>query len=351
MKEIIRTNTFYFYPLHVISTCSAREKDRDITERERGENMARDLSSLAFAFARFIQRESHRRRFPLSQEHRAARRRHGLDVNSGPRRRSFTRNNRRRGDARHSNHPVHQAGTSAPVATNVTGPGTPPTAFSIPPMEWLVAGPSAPFLGEEDLLPWQALPPLPPYCLQHLPCLAHTGATPGLPSPMPSDEIPEHFFPPGYGPIPELPSPTPAAEELHGTPIPDLPSPTPPAAETGNYPGVPNLNLVIKVEEEEIEGHGSSSTPPPPPSSAALPLPPTPPTEARRILRQFAAAMAQNRAAVRGAWSPAALGLAGAPGESSSGRSLAAAQAAPDREEDGHRSGEPTWRGVVHQIE
>uniref|UniRef100_A0A8I7B4H1 Uncharacterized protein n=1 Tax=Hordeum vulgare subsp. vulgare TaxID=112509 RepID=A0A8I7B4H1_HORVV len=282
--------------------------------------MAGDLSSLAFAFARFIQRESHRRRFPRSQEHRAARRRHGLGVNSGPRRRSFTRNNRRRGDARHSNHPVHQAGTSAPAAANVTGPGTTPTAFSIPPMEWLVAGPSAPFLGEEELLPWQAPPPLPPYCLQHLPCPAHTGAPPRLPSPTPSDELPEHFFPPGYGPIPELPSPTPAAEEHHGTPT------------------VPDLNMEVKVGEEEMEVHGSPLTPPAPH------LPPTPPPEARRILRQFAAAMAQNRAALRGAWSPAALGLAGAPGESSSGWN-SAARAAPEGVDGRHGEGrgEPAW--------
>ncbi|KAI4984005.1 hypothetical protein ZWY2020_040858 [Hordeum vulgare] len=157
-------------------------------------------------------------------------------------------------------------------------------------MDWLLAGPSAPF-GEGEMFHCElAPPPLPPYCQLHElgPCPAHTGAPPRLPSPTPSNELPEYSFPPRYGRIP------------------DLPSPTPPAAETGSYPSVPDLNLVIKMEEEEIEGHGSSSTLSPPPSSAALTLPPTPPPEAHRILRQFAAAMAQNCAAVRGAWSSAA---------------------------------------------
>ena len=63
------------------------------------------------------------------------------------------------------------------------------------------------------------------------------------------------------------------------------------------------------------------ATPPPPP---APPLPPTPPPIACRSLRQFAAAMAQNHAALRGAWSPDALGLTGAPGASSSGAGRAA---------------------------
>lgn len=148
-----------------------------------------------------------------------------------------------------------------------------------------------------------------PYCLQHRfgSCPARTGAPPRLPSPTPSDELPEHFFPPGYGPVP------------------DLPSPTPTAAETGGYSPIPDLNMVIKVEAKEMEDEGSSTTPPPPPSPAtpppppAPPLPPTPSPEARRILRRFAAAMEQHRAALRSAWSPDALGLIGADGASSSG--------------------------------
>lgn len=147
----------------------------------------KDLPSLAFAFARFIQRES--RCFPRTHRHRAARRRHGLGPRSGPRRRFLARNhrqNRRRGYARHSNHPlhgqastVHQAGPFAPAAAvnedipalHHAGPSapavavghvaaaTPPTAFTIPPMDWLLAGPSTPFLGEEEMFPCELAPP------------------------------------------------------------------------------------------------------------------------------------------------------------------------------------------------
>ncbi|VAH31711.1 unnamed protein product [Triticum turgidum subsp. durum] len=305
----------------------------------------RDLPSLAFAIARFLQREN--RRFPRTHRHRAAsrRRRQGLGARSGPRRRFFAwnnRQNRRRGYARQGNRPlrgraptVHQAGPSAPAtAANHAGPSAParavaddyivpttppPSVFTIPPMDWLLGGPSAPFLGEEEMFPCElAPPPLPPYCVRHgfESCPARTGAPPRKPSPTPSDELPEHFMPPGYGPVPDLPSPTPAA------------------AGTGGYPSIPDLNIKIKVEEEEIEDQGSSSTPPPsspatPPPPQAPPLPPTPPPEARRILRQFAAAMAQNRAALRGAWSPDALGLTGAPGASSSGAGRAAKRGPP----------------------
>ena len=215
----------------------------------------RNLSSAAFAFARFIQRES--RRLSCTPRDRAARRRHGLGVRSGPCRRFFAgnhRQNRRRGYACHGNHPVHQAGPSAtttatngeipamhqagpsaPAVTNeYVGHATIPTVFSIPLMEWLLAGPSAPFLGEEEMFPCElAPPPLPPYCLQHEfgPCPARTGAQPRLPSPTPSDELPEHFFPPGYGPVPDLPSPTPAAVEVHA------------------YSTVPDLNMAIKKKK------------------------------------------------------------------------------------------------------
>lgn len=224
--------------------------------------MAREsLPSLDFAFARYIQWESRRRRFPRTH-HQAARRHHGLGVTIG---RFFARNhrqNRRRGYARRGNHPlrgqaptvhrpgssaptpdanedipaIHQAGPSAPaVAGDYIVPAAPPSALNIPPMDWLLAGPSAPFLGEEEMFPCElAPPPLPPYCMQHEfgPCPARTGAPPRLTSPTPSDELPEHLFPPGYGPVSDLPSSTPAA------------------AETGGYPAVPDLNGAIKMEEE-----------------------------------------------------------------------------------------------------
>ncbi|KAI4972774.1 hypothetical protein ZWY2020_003699 [Hordeum vulgare] len=305
------------------------------------------LPSLAFAFARYIQRESRRRCFPRTH-HQAARRRHGLGVTSGPRCCFFARNHRekrRRGYAQRGNHPlrgqapmvhrvgssaptpaanedipaIHQAGPSAPAVTDdYIVPATPPSAFNIPPMDWLLAGPSASFLGEEEMFLHElAPPPLPSYCMQHEfgPCPTRTGAPPRLPSLTPSDELSEHLFPPGYGPVSDLPSSTPAA------------------AETSGYPVVPDLNGAIKMEEEG-EGQGSSSAPPPPslatpPPPPAPPLPPTPPPEARRILRQFAAAMAQNHAAVRGAWLPAALGLTGGPGASSSGGGRAAARGTP----------------------
>uniref|UniRef100_A0A8I6Z9N1 Uncharacterized protein n=1 Tax=Hordeum vulgare subsp. vulgare TaxID=112509 RepID=A0A8I6Z9N1_HORVV len=302
----------------------------------------RDLSSLAFAIARFLQKEISR--FPRTHRHRVARRRKGLGARSGPRRRFFARNhhrNRRRGYARRGNHPlrgraptVHQAGPSAPstaalhhtgpsapvVAGDYIVPATPTSAFNIPPMDWLLPGPSAPFLGEEEMFPCElAPPPLPSYCVQNEfgPCPACTGAPPRLPSPTPSDELPEHSLPSGYGPVPDLPSPTLAVAEI------------------GGYRTIPDLNIKIKVEEEEIEDQGSSSmprptspaTPPPPPP--APPLPPTPPPEARRILRQFAAAMAQNQAALRGAWSPDVLGLTSAPGVSSSGGGSSAKRGPP----------------------
>ncbi|VAH05278.1 unnamed protein product [Triticum turgidum subsp. durum] len=304
----------------------------------------RDLSLLAFAIARFLQREN--RRCPRTHRHRAAsrRRRQGLAARSGPRCRFFAwnhRQNRRRGYARQGNRPlrrqaptVHQAGPSAPTtAANHVGPSAPapavtddyivpttpsPSVLTIPPMDWLLGGPSAPFLKKEEMFPCElAPPPLPPYCVRHgfKSCPEHTGAPPRKPSPTPSDELSEHFIPPGYGPVPDLPSPTPAA------------------AGTGGYPSIPDLNIKIKVEEEKIEDQGSSSTPPrsssatPPPPAPPLPL--TPPPEARRILRQFAAAMAQNRATLHGAWSPDALGLTGAPRASSSGASHAAKRGPP----------------------
>ncbi|KAI5013629.1 hypothetical protein ZWY2020_037142 [Hordeum vulgare] len=300
----------------------------------------RDLPSLAFTIARLLQKESSR--FPRTHRHRVAHRHQGLGARSGPRRRFFARNhcqNRRRGYARRGNQPlrgyaptVHQAGPSAPATASLhhTGPSapavagdyivpaTPPSAFNIPRMDCLLAASSAPFLGLEEMFPCElAPPPLPPYYMQDEfgLCPARTGAPPWLPSSMPSDKLSEHLFPPGYGPVSDLPSLKPAA------------------AETGGYPAVPYLNGAIKMEEEG-EGQGSSSMPPPPslatpPPPPAPPLPPTPPPEVRRILRQIIADMAQNRAAVRGTWSSASLGLTGAPGATSNGGGRAAARGTP----------------------
>ncbi|XBI99214.1 hypothetical protein VPH35_019332 [Triticum aestivum] len=306
----------------------------------------RDLPSIAFAIARFLQRENCR--CPRTHRHRAAshRRRQGLGARSGPRRRFFAwnhRQNRRRGYARQGNRPlrgraptVHQAGPSAPTtAANHAGPSAPapavaddyivpttppPSIFTIPPMDWLLGGPSAPFLGEEEMFPCELAPPPLPVGERHISNTAPVwvrivpsayGRTTAEAVSDAINEVPEHFIPPGYGPVPDLPSPTPAV------------------AGTGGHPSNPDLNIKIKVEEEEIEDQGSSSTPPhsspaTPPPPPAPPLPPTPPPKARRILRQFAAAMAQNHAALRGAWSPDALGLTGAPGASSSGAGRAA---------------------------
>uniref|UniRef100_A0A8I6Z0W8 Uncharacterized protein n=1 Tax=Hordeum vulgare subsp. vulgare TaxID=112509 RepID=A0A8I6Z0W8_HORVV len=228
----------------------------------------RELSALAFAFARFLQKEN--TRFPRTQRHRIARRRQGLGARNGPRRRSFTRNhrqnrsgphrrffagnhrqNRRRGYARRGNQPLrgraptmHQAGSSTPATAPLqqarpSAPATSPSAFNIPPMDWLLTGPSASFLGEDVMFPCELTPPpLPPYCMQHEfgPCPARTD-----------------------GHVPDLPSPTPAAA-AHTSPVPDLPSPTPDREERGGYPTIPVLNVQIKVEEEGMEDMGSSSS-------------------------------------------------------------------------------------------
>jgi hypothetical protein len=83
------------------------------------------------------------------------------------------------------------------ISTDVKDLLPPPPAFTVPPMDWLLGGPSAGWLvdepehnfsDEED----EATPPL-QYYLRHAygPC---------LPSPTPSDEDPAHFAPRGYAP-------------------------------------------------------------------------------------------------------------------------------------------------------
>jgi hypothetical protein len=190
----------------------------------------------------------------------------------------------------------------------------PPPAFSVPPMEWLLGGPSAGWLvddperdfSDEEL----AAPPPPPvyYYMLH-------GS---LPSPTPSDEEPEHFAPPGYAPVTqffELPVVAPVdalppglatnlqpevkkekAEDM--TQLAAFPTPSPEAARARVVPALPDLNLPAPDEKGKAE-----DTAPP----AALP---TPSPEARLLLRRFAGAMAARPAGIRaGTWSPVKLGL------------------------------------------
>ena len=159
-------------------------------------------------------------------------------------------------------------------------------------MDWILGGPAAPILGEEDDFgATLAPPPFPAY---------FPGAVFNPPSPTPSDEDPEHFMPPGYGLVPKLDSP-PRAEE----------NDAPPAA----APLAFDLNVQVEPEDEEAFVVAPSlPTPPPasPPNPQAPPPagPPTPPPKARRILRRFAAAMASCQPGFRaGAWDPASLGL------------------------------------------
>jgi hypothetical protein len=155
----------------------------------------------------------------------------------------------------------------------------PPPAFVVPPMEWLLGGPSAGWLiddpehgfSDEE---FEALPPL-LYYQRH-------GLGPCLPSPTPSGEDLAHFAPPGYDPLPEM-------EEENGVAV---------AAHV--VPGLPDLNLPAPNEKEKRK---AEDTAPP----AALPMPSP---EARVLLRRFAAAMAARPAAIRaGTWSPVKLGL------------------------------------------
>ena len=55
---------------------------------------------------------------------------------------------------------LHHARPLAPViAVNQVVPATPPSAFPIHPMDWLLAGPSSPFLGEEENFNCNLAPP------------------------------------------------------------------------------------------------------------------------------------------------------------------------------------------------
>jgi hypothetical protein len=177
----------------------------------------------------------------------------------------------------------------------------PPPAFSVPPMEWLLGGPSAGWLvddperdfSDEEL----AAPPPPPvyYYMLH-------GS---LPSPTPSDEEPEHFAPPGYAPVTQF-FELPVVAPVDALP-PGLATNLQPevkkeeiaavtAAPARALPVLPDLNLPApEAQKEENED--------------APPLP-TPSPEARRILRRFASAMATRPAGIRrGTWFPETFGL------------------------------------------
>ncbi|CAM0880333.1 unnamed protein product [Alopecurus aequalis] len=332
----------------------------------------------------------------------------------GGQRRPFNWNRRRHGGRRHGNSrqayaPRSGRGAQA-VAVNAQGlhaaPAAPPSpsaplqpAFHIPPMDWLLRGPAAPFLGEEDDFD-AALAPPPPgifldngmdagvaFCPEHGygPCPARMGIAfcpmqsygasppppaahwdlptptlsseleeyefpPGLgpdayldlptPTPALSDEDPEHFLPPGYGPVPGLESPPPAEEtgappaaELYafdlnveaepedeetGAPVAaapfafDLHVKAEPEDEETGAPVVadpPALDLQVQVKAEDKES--LVAAPASPQAQATQPAAAsTPPPEARRLLRRFAAAMASRQPGFRpGAWNPASLGF------------------------------------------
>jgi hypothetical protein len=156
----------------------------------------------------------------------------------------------------------------------------PPPAFGVPPMEWLLGGPSAGWLIDDPEIDFsdeefEVLPPL-LYYQRH-------GSGPCLPSPTPSGEDPAHFAPPGYDPLPEMEEESDVAAAAHVAPT------------------LPDLDLPAAEETEE-----ENEDAPPAPSLAL----PTPSPEARVLLRRFASAMAARPAGIRrGTWSPEALGL------------------------------------------
>jgi hypothetical protein len=145
-------------------------------------------------------------------------------------------------------------------------------------MDWLLGGPAAPFLGEEDNFDATLAPPPPgiffgngmdawvAFCPTHgyRPCPARDGVL----------LCPVH----GYGPCPLAPATPPQEQEdvdmLDAYPA----SPTPAA------PASPVLTAPA-----------SPSAPPAPAASS----PPSPSPEARRLLRRFASAMATHRVGLR----------------------------------------------------
>ncbi|KAE8808655.1 hypothetical protein D1007_14727 [Hordeum vulgare] len=246
--------------------------------------MARNLPDIASAFVRFLQSENRR---PFFARRRRLRRfgnifrRHGRGAvfrrrtdgrglrhrsGIGGRRRPFVWNRRRHGRRHHGNPrqafaPRTGRGAQA-IALNAHGlqaapPSPPPPlqpAFQIPPMDWLLGGPAAPLLGEEDDFVAALAPP--PY-----PAYFH-GAI--FNPPTPSTELEEYEFPPGYGPdaYMDIPTPTPAQSDEDPEhfmppgfgPVPGLDSP-PPVVEAGAplaaAPFAFDLNVEVEPEDEE----------------------------------------------------------------------------------------------------
>jgi hypothetical protein len=94
-----------------------------------------------------------------------------------------------------------------------------PPAFTFPPMEWLLGGPSAGWLVDDperdDDEPETPLPMM-RYFERH-------GNRPRLPSPTPSDEVAEHFALPGYADVTEFFQPPDAVPvDAPPTALPDL---------------------------------------------------------------------------------------------------------------------------------
>jgi hypothetical protein len=121
----------------------------------------------------------------------------------------------------------------------------PPPAFVVPPMEWLLGGPSTGWLIDDPEIDFsdeefEALPPL-LYYQRH-------GSGPCLPSPTPSGEEPAHFAPLGYDPLPEMEEENDVAAAAHVAPT------------------LPDLNLPAAEEMEENEDVS-------PAPSLALPTP------------------------------------------------------------------------------
>ncbi|KAI4998134.1 hypothetical protein ZWY2020_053476 [Hordeum vulgare] len=157
-----------------------------------------------------------------------------------------------------------------------------------------------------------------------------------------SDEDPEHFMPPGFGPVPGLDSPPPVVEA--GAPLTAAPfafdlnvEVEPEDEETDALVGVAPLaldfnvkvdpkdeetgapivtapsifDLQVKVELENEESFVATLASPPAQATQQS-GPPSPPPEARRLLRRFAAAMASRQPGFcAGTWDPASLGFSG----------------------------------------
>jgi hypothetical protein len=217
-------------------------------------------------------------------------------------------------------------------------------------MEWLLGGPAAPFLGEQDNFGAARAPPLFP---GNFP-----GAVFNPPSPTPSIDLPEYDFSPGYGPEPDtyldLPTPTPALSDGNLEhfmppgygPVPGLellPQEEETSAPVAAAPLAIDLNvepedeetsapvaaaplafdLNVEPEDEETSAPVAAAPfalelkaevePKDEETGAQAPLPAgpaPPPPEARRLLRRFAAAMASRQPSFRaGSWNPASLGF------------------------------------------